>query len=60
MDELKNYLKENNIKAHINWQAPGENNFYRTCCSITPQIDNKELTKLYDTKKALQKADKKQ
>ena len=56
MDELKNYLKENNIKVHINWQAPGENNFYRTCCSITPQIDNKELTKLYDTKKALQKA----
>ena len=56
MGEIKQYLQNNDIKYSMSWDPPNKKNFYRNSCSITPEINNSALTKLYDTRKALERA----
>ncbi len=54
--ELIQYLQENNVKYHIEWEPANKCNHQRISCSITPEFENAALTKLYDTKEAVKKA----
>lgn len=56
MNEIKGYLHKENIAYNMSWDIPNKHNHYRNHCNITPNIDGKALTKLYDTKEALKKA----
>ena len=53
MNEIKEYLKKNNVEYSMDWDIASNRNHYRTHCNITPKINNSALTKLYDTKNAL-------
>lgn len=54
--DLKKYLDSQKIQYHIDWEPADETNHHRISCSITPKIEDRALTKLYDTKKALKQA----
>ncbi len=56
MNEIKSFLHKENINYSMRWDIPNKHNHYRNHCNITPNIEGKELTKLYDTKVALKKA----
>ena len=56
MNEIKKYLKANNVEYAMEWETPNKHNHYRNHCNITPRINNSALTKLFDTKQALAKA----
>ena len=56
MNEIKKYLQDNNVEYSMNWEVPNKYNHYRNHCNITPKINNSPLTKLYDTKAALNDA----
>ncbi len=56
MNEIKEYLENNNIKYSMAWDVPSKHNHYRNHCNITPKINDLALTKVYDTKIALSEA----
>lgn len=56
MNEIKNFLNSKKWQYCIEWDIPNKHNHYRNHCNITPKIDNKALTKLYDTKEAVKNA----
>lgn len=56
VNDLKGYMQSKNIRYHMDWEPADDHNHHRISCSITPEIENGALTKLYDTKKALQEA----
>lgn len=56
VNEIKDYLKNNNVAYSMDWEVPSKYNHYRNHCNITPKINNNALTKLYDTKAAVKAA----
>ena len=56
INEIKKYLSNNRTEYSMNWETPNKHNHYRNHCNIVPKINNNSLTKLYDTKQALQNA----
>lgn len=56
MNDLKTYFSTKNIHHHIKWEPASNSNKYRISCSITPEFEHGELTKLYDSKEAVKKA----
>lgn len=56
MNEIKDFLQKENIDYNMSWDIPSKHNHYRNHCNITPNIEGKALTKLYDTKEAFKKA----
>jgi len=56
MNEIKEYLRQQNVEYDMSWEAANAGNYYRNRCSITPKINGGALTKLYDTKEALKNA----
>lgn len=58
IDEIKGYLAENNVKYVMSWEDASHRNHHRKSVSLTPMIEERKLTKLYDTKEALLEAAK--
>ena len=56
MNRIKAFLAQEKVKYNMQWDPANSANFYRNSCTITPDIDGGQLTKVYDTKQALQKA----
>lgn len=56
VNDLKTYMQSKNIRYHLDWKPADDSNHHRISCSITPEFENGELNKLYDTKKALKEA----
>ena len=56
VDDIKKYLKNNNVKYFESWEMPNYMNHYRKSLTITPKINNKELTKIFDTREAVKSA----
>lgn len=56
MGEIRDFLQKEKIDYNMSWDVPSKHNHYRNHCNITPNIEGKALTKLYDIKEALKKA----
>ena len=56
VNDLKRYMQAGNIRYHMDWEPADDHNHHRISYSITPEIENEALNKLYDTKKALKSA----
>ena len=56
MNEIRTYLQGRNVKYDMSWDIPNPYNYYRNHCNISPVTDNKPLSKVFDTKSALENA----
>ena len=56
LNDIKQYLNDRKVKYNLDWEIPSRYNHFRKHCNIVPLIEDKALTKLYDTKEALKKA----
>lgn len=56
MNDLKAYFSTKKVHYNIKWEPANNQNKHRISCSITPEYEHGELTKLYDTKEAVKKA----
>ena len=53
VNDIKSYLHDNNINYFQSWEDANRKNHFRKSLTITPKIDDKELTKVFDTKEAV-------
>lgn len=54
--DITSFLAENNVKYFQTWTEPTSKNHFRKSITITPNIGDKELNKLFDTREAVLKA----
>lgn len=58
VNDIKSYLAKHNVNYFQSWEEPNHKNHFRKSVTITPNIEGKELNKLFDTREAVLKAKK--
>lgn len=56
VNDIKSFMNENDIKYWQHWEEPNSKNHFRKSLSITPNVNDGELTKLFDTRNAVMEA----